>query len=85
MRGVFLCFGGQKKFLRFLKKYFSNSIEKLHKMAFIYVYIYFFFSFEKVEKIGCHSNFNFECDTESGSKESLSIALGMLAILLRSI
>ena len=32
--------------------------------------------FEKVEKIGYHSNFNFECNTESGSKESLSIALG---------
>ena len=31
---------------------------------------------EKVEKIGYHSNFNFECDAESGSKESLSIALG---------
>ena len=31
--------------------------------------------FEKVEKIGYHSNFNFECNTESGSKESLSIAL----------
>jgi len=29
-----------------------------------------------LEKIGYHSNFNFECNTESGSKESLSIALG---------
>ena len=28
-------------------KYFSNRIEKLHKMAFIYIYIFFF---EKVEK-----------------------------------
>ena len=34
------------------------------------------FFFEKVEKIGYHSNFNFECNTERGFKESLSIALG---------
>ena len=33
--------------------------------------------FEKVEKIDYHLNFNFECNTESGSKESLSIALGI--------
>ena len=32
--------------------------------------------FEKVEKIGYHSNFDFECNAERGSKESLSIALG---------
>ena len=32
--------------------------------------------FEKVEKIGYHSNSNFECNTERGFKESLSIALG---------
>ena len=31
---------------------------------------------KKVEKIGYHSNFNFECNTERGFKESLSIALG---------
>ena len=49
-------------------------IEKLHKMAFIY--IFFFDNCEKVEKIGYHSNFNFECNTERGSKESLFIALG---------
>jgi hypothetical protein len=34
--------------------------------------------FEKIEKIGNHSDFNFECNTESGFKESLSIALGYL-------
>ena len=39
-------------------------------MAFI-----IFFVFEKVEKIGYHSNSNFECNKESGSKESLSIEL----------
>ena len=49
MRGVFLCFGGQKKFKIFFKKYFSNRIEKLHKMAFIYIF-FFFLNFEKVEK-----------------------------------
>ena len=45
-------------------------------MAFIYIYI-FLKKFEKVEKIGYHSNFDFECNTERGSKESLSIALGV--------
>ena len=39
--------------------------------------------FEKVEKIGYHSNFNFECNTERGSKESLSIALGFEARISR--
>ena len=32
---VFSTFCGQKKNLRFLKKYFSVRIEKLHKMDFI--------------------------------------------------
>ena len=31
---------------------------------------------KKLEKIGYHSNFNFECNTERVFKESLSIALG---------
>ena len=46
--GSFLCFGGQK-----IKKCFSNRIEKLHKMAFIYMYIYipiYIFFFEKFWK-----------------------------------
>ena len=44
-------------------------------MAFM---IFFFFEkFEKVEKIGYHLNFNLECNTERGSKESLPIALGL--------
>ena len=44
-------FWGAKKILNFfLKKYFSNQIEKLHKMAFI---IFFFLKkFEKIEKTG---------------------------------
>ena len=36
----------------------------------------FIISFFK--KIGYHSDFNFECNTERGFKESLSIALGIL-------
>jgi hypothetical protein len=54
-------------------KNFGIRIEKLHKMAFI---IFLIFFLEKVEKIGYHSNFNFECNKERGFKESLSIALG---------
>ena len=41
--------------------------------------------FEKVEKIGYHSNFNFECNTERGFKESLSIALGASRLGLSSL
>ena len=37
----------------------------------------FIFFFLKVEKIFYHSNFNFDCNTERGFKESLSIALGL--------
>ena len=43
-------------------------------MAFIKIFLK---KFEKVEKIGYHSNFNFECHTERGFKESLSVALGL--------
>ena len=71
--------------MNFLKKHFSVRIEKLHKMTFIYIYVYIFLKFEKVEKIGYHSNFNFECNTESGSKESLSIALGWQVLNFSSI
>jgi hypothetical protein len=41
--GQFFYVLGAKFFLNLKKKYFSNRIEKLHKMAFIY-----FFLFEKV-------------------------------------
>ena len=64
LRVFFSTFRGQKILATALKSY----IKWLS---------YIFFSFEKVEKIGFHSNFNFECNTESGSKESLSMALGM--------
>ena len=37
----------------------------------------YFLKFEKVEKIDYNSNSSFECNTESGSKESLSIVLGL--------
>ena len=43
--GCFFHFLGGKKNLKFFRKYFSNRIEKLHKMAFI-----FFFFIEKVWK-----------------------------------
>ena len=49
-------FWGAKKIF---KKYFSNRIEKLHKMAFIY---FFFFFFEKIEKTGIISTkFSLRC------------------------
>ena len=47
-----------------------------------FIYHIFFNKFEKIEKIGYHSNFNFECDTEKGFKESLSIELGFTVVLL---
>ena len=49
-------------------------------MAFIIIF-FFLKKFEKVEKVGYHSNFNPECNTERGSKESLSIALGSRSVL----
>ena len=39
--------------------------------------------FEKIEKIGYHSNFDFECNTERGFKESLSIALGFIEYFIK--
>jgi hypothetical protein len=70
---VFSTFCGQNKTKTFKKKYFSIRIEKLHKKSFIF---FFMKKFKKNEKIGYHSNFNFQCNTERGFKESLSIALG---------
>ena len=71
LRVVFQLFVGKKKIL----KNFSIRIEKLHKMAFIYLFL--LKKLKKVEKIGYHSNFNFECNTKRSFKESLSIALGL--------
>ena len=46
---VFVMFWGAKIFFLFFKKYFSNYIEKLHKMAFI---IFFFWkSLKKLKKL----------------------------------
>ena len=69
--GVFL---GRKN-LKFLRKYFSNRTKK-HKKAFINFYLEFFCR-HKVEKIGYHSRFNPECNTERGCIDSLCIALGV--------
>ena len=46
-------------------------------MAFV-IFFFFLKIFEKIEKIGYHSNFDFEGNTERDFKESLSIALGGL-------
>ena len=43
---VFSCFGGQNFFFN-LKKYFSNRIEELHKIAFTV----FFLLLKKIEKV----------------------------------
>ena len=51
-------------------------------MAFINFSLFFLKKFGKIEKIGYHSNFNFDCDTERGFKESLPIALGFGLLLL---
>ena len=45
-------FWGAKKFSKIFKKYFSNRIEKLHKMAFIFLFFFFLKKFEEVEKTG---------------------------------
>ena len=72
LRVVFSTFCGQKKNLRIFKNILESALKSY--INGFYKYIYFFF--EKVEKIGYQSNFNFECNTERGSIESLSIALG---------
>ena len=55
-------FWGAKIFLKNFKKYFSNRIEKLHKMAFIYMCFFFLKKFEKVEKTGIISTkFSLRC------------------------
>ena len=41
-----------KKILKNFLKYFSNRIEKLHKMAFIFFFIFFLKKLEKVGKTG---------------------------------
>ena len=48
--GQFFYVLGGKKNLKIFKKYFSNRIEKLHKMA--YIYLFFLKKLKKVEKTG---------------------------------
>ena len=55
-------FWGAKNFLKFFQKYFSNRIEKLHKMTFIIFFSFFLKKFEKVEKTGIISTkFSLRC------------------------
>ena len=72
--GAFLTFCVQKTWI-WKKKYLSNRTKKFHKKAFMKVF-FDFFCLQKVEKIGCNSRFYPECNTKSGLKESLYIALG---------
>ena len=45
---IFYVLGGKKKIEKKFEKYFSNRIEKLHKMAFLFFFL--LKMFEKVEK-----------------------------------
>jgi hypothetical protein len=69
---VFSTFCGQKQTKTFKKNILASALKSYIKRL-----LYFFFvkKFKKNEKIGYHSNFNFQCNTERGFKESLSIAL----------
>ena len=46
------------------------------KLVYTYLNVEMLKKLKKVEKIGYHSNSNFECNTGRGSIEVLSIALG---------
>jgi hypothetical protein len=65
-------FWGAKKLWNFFFKYFSNRIEKLHKMAFIYTYFFFWKSLKKLKKLELSPQ-NFRYDVlhllYSGSKQ----------------
>ena len=77
LRVGFSTFLGQNK----IQNFFKNILETASKSDIKWLlqfYFYFLKKLKKVEIIGYHSNLNFECNTESGSKESLSIALGIL-------
>jgi hypothetical protein len=58
----------------------SNRIKKLQKSFHNFFFLICFP--QKVEKIGYHSRFNPECDTERGCIDSLYIALGQQALLV---
>ena len=62
-------FWGAKKIEKKFEKYFSNRIEKLHKMAFT---IWFFLKFEIVEKtVNFRAKFFLHC--------TLSVILGVIS------
>ena len=50
--------------------FFLKKFEKIEKIGS-----------QRIEKIGYHSHFNFEYNTERGFKESLSIALGLYVMM----
>ena len=78
LRGVFLSFGGQKKIFNFFFKFFSNRIEKLHKMAFI-IFFFFLKKFEKVEKTGFfRAKFLLHCTLSVILGTGLSIKIGIV-------
>ena len=56
----FQLFAGKKKKSKFFKNILATALKNYIKWL---LYI-FFFVLKKVEKIGYHSNFNFECNTE---------------------
>ena len=73
-RWFFQLLVGKKNY--FLKKHCSVRTKKLNKKAFTK----FFFKFWGA-KIGCHSCFNPECNTERGFIDSLYIALGFFHLV----
>ena len=69
MRGVFLCFRGQKK----IKIFFKNILETALKSYIKWLLYFFFILFEKVEKTGIISTkFSLRCTP--------SAILGVVAI-----
>jgi hypothetical protein len=71
LRVVFQTFGGQK--VNFFLKYVASALKSCIKKV---LYIFFFFLNFWGVKIGCHSHFNPECNTERGFIDSQYIALG---------
>ena len=67
----------------FFKNILATALKSYIK-KFLFFYFFFLKKFKIVEKIGYYANFNFDCNTESGSKESQSISLGAIYLLLES-
>ena len=68
MRGVFLCFGGQKKLRKYFKNILATALKSYIKWL-LYTYIYIFLKkFEKVEKTVFWAKFFLHC--------TLSLTLG---------